>query len=37
LTAPRPLPQVFDYQYGDQAAAAVNDAGQMVEGIANMG
>lgn len=29
--------EVFDYQYGDQAAAAVNDAGQMVEGIANMG
>lgn len=29
--------EVFDYQYGDQAAATVQDASEVVEGIANMG
>lgn len=30
-------PQVFDHQYGAQAAATVQDGAEVVEGIANMG
>lgn len=32
-----PRPQVFDHQYGAQAAATVEDSAAVVEGIANMG